>query len=387
MTDKIIITAAKVEFDMNENKDVIKVLAVADPAVRAYTDTRLNLLGEFPYPVQFDVFPWDVYYKTMCDVFEGKEYYDVIMAAGHLWKRELVQNNNIVPINFNRNEIAESIGNEMYYNGNAYLSPSFCDGHMILFSKSIFEKENIHFSGMIIKPQEYIDAAEKLHKAGYTIPMKAAKSEIFTDALVFMRMYGKDVYDSETHEIQCDSEEVISGLEKYLSLREYAFENTYTFGNDEVAKALRDGTSPLGVTWSGQMGVVLDSGCKCRDDFGFATFDTAWNVTWSFAVTEKSTQKEKADRLLEFLRSRNVDKKAGAVSGAPVRVFNYISGMKDYPWYDCQLKMIQNAKPLPDIKNAGDKNACLYDEIYNAFIGRKMAAQAMKDAAAAIRNL
>ncbi len=372
---------------MNTNNNVLKVLAVDDPAVRAYTDPALDLMKDFPYPVQFDVYPWDVYYKTMCDVFEGKASYDVIMAAGHLWKRELAENNNIVPITFNRDNIPESIADEMYYNGKAYLSPSFCDGHMILFRKSIFEKENIKFSGQMISPDEYIDAAAKLYKSGYRIPMKAARSEIFTDAIVYMRMYGVDIYNSETHEIQCDSDEVIKGLEKYLSLKKYSFENTYKFGNDEVANVLRDGISPMGVTWSGQMGYLLDSRCRCKNDFGFATFSTAWNVTWSFAVTQASTQKEKADKFLEFLRSENVDKNAGAVSGAPVRKSNYISGMNEYPWYDCQMKMIDIANPLPDIKNAGDKNACLYDEIYNAFMGNKTAEQAMKDAAAAIRNL
>lgn len=372
---------------MNKNNEVLKVLAVADPAVGAYTDAKLDVMKDFPYPVKFDVFAWDVYYKTMCDVFDGKASYDVIMAAGHLWKRELVENNNIAPISFNRNEIAQKIGREMYYNSTAYLSPSFCDGHMILFRKSILEKEDIHFSGQVIKPEEYIDAVKKLGKAGYKIPMKAAKSEIFTDALVFMRMYGSDVYDHETHEVRCDTPEVIKGLEQYLSLREYSFENTYTFGNDEVAKVLRNGTSPLGVTWSGQMGCIMNLSDSCREDFGFATFSTAWNVTWSFAVTQNSPNKEKADRLLEYLRSRNVDRQAGIVSGAPVRVFNYISGMHEYPWYDCQLKMIESAVPLPDIKNAGDKNAVLYDEIYKAFIGKKSAAEAMRDAADAIRQM
>ncbi len=37
--------------------------------------------------------------------------------------------------------------------------------------------------------------------------------------------------------------------------------------------------------------------------------------------------------------------------------------MDKYPWYQCQLEMIKNAKPLPKMDSAGVKHGFLYKEL------------------------
>ena len=365
--------------------DALKVLAVADPAVMSYVD--LKLIDQYPDEVKMDVFPWADYYSTMLEVFEGKADYDVIMVAGHLWKRDFVEKGYLAPLSYEEEDILPVIAREMKYEGIQYLSPSFCDGHIIVYRKSILKAVLGKEFGDTVAPQEYAEAAQRLHQAGYRIAMKADESEIFTDALPFLRMGGTDVYDEKTGLIQCDREEVILGLKKYTELKSAAFSDTETYGNEAVAEKIRSKEAVMAVTWSGQMGTVINETCIDKDDLGYATFSTAWNVTWSFAVSSGTPRKKEAEELLRFLRSAEIDGRAGSVSGAPVRRGNYLPLMEKYPWYRCQLAMFDNAKLLPDLANAGEKNGVLYHQIALTFSGAKTSEEAMRDAMKQIKEL
>ena len=371
------------------NNTVIKVLTVADPAVAVYVDKKLNILKEFDEEVQFDVVPWAKYYATMMDVFAGKTYYDIIMVAGHLWMRDFIENGYISPIEFEDEDILPVITQEMKYNGKTYLSPSFFDGHMMVYRKSIVQNKVGRLFNNVITPEEYLESAKVIGSTDKisAVAMKAHQSEIFTDAIPFLRMGGKDVYDATTHKAICDNDSVIKGLESYCELKKYAIKGTETYGNDEIAQAIQKKKVAMAVTWSGQLGVVCNEDYVDYDDLGFATFNTAWSVTWSFAISSNSKNKEKANELLRFLRSEKVDALAGECSGAPVRKKSYIYGMKKYPWYACQLEMLENAKPLPNMKNAADKNGIFYEEIAKAFSKEKTPADAMADAQWKINNL
>ncbi|MGB4657595.1 MAG: extracellular solute-binding protein [Mobilitalea sp.] len=368
---------------------VIKVLAVADPAVAVYVDKRLNLLEQFSEEVQFDVVPWAEYYETMLKVFDGRADYDVIMIAGHLWMSDFVNKGYLEPIEFEEEDILPVIAQEMKYKNKNYLSPSFCDGHMIVYRKSILEKKIGKIFNNVISAEEYFRTAAKIgcNKEMTAVAMKAHPSEIFTDAIPFLRMGGQEVYDPNTLEAICDNPGVINGLERYCELRKYAALDTDTFGNEQIAQVIQMKKSAMAVTWSGQIGAIYNEKCLEQNDLGFATFDTAWNVTWSFAISANSKNKEKANELLRFLRSPRIDKIAGACSGAPVRKQSYNEGMEQYPWYACQLQMIEKAKPIPNIKSAGSKNSILYDEITMAFAGKKSSAKAMKDAQQRINRM
>ena len=368
------------------NKE-LKVLAVGDPAVAAYTDERFGVLEGYKDPVRFDVVPWNQYYNKMMDSFSGKEDYDIVMVAGHLWKYDFVQKGYIQSFEYDKADILPNIAAETEINGKTYLSPSFFDGHMIVYRKSVIREIFGKEFEDVITPAEYIDAAFKIHE--YTgkpsVAMKADVSEILTDALPFMRMNGKDVYDKDSCEVTCTLPEVVDGLIEYCNLKKCAIEGTDNFGNEEIVDAIKTNKVPMAITWSGQLGYIYDDKCVDKDDLGFATLSTAWNVAWSFAINSKTSIKDRAEKFLEYLRSDKNDKIAGKVSGSPVIETNYHDDEKKYPWYKAQLKMVANAVTFPNMENAGDKNSVLYNEITEAFAGRKTPLQAMKDAETAIR--
>ncbi|WP_036931875.1 extracellular solute-binding protein [Proteocatella sphenisci] len=363
----------------------IKILAVQDPAVSVYVDSKLDVLKKFPkkdVEVEFDIISWDEYFDTMMKSFQGSADYDIVMIAGHLWLRDFAEKGYLQEINYDFEDILPVIAKEMQYKEKTYLSPSFCDGHMIVYRKSAVKQATGKLPGEIMTADEFLDIAEKLHKAGYQRPvaLKAAQSEILLDALPYLRSGGKDLYIQTETGIKCNISELENELEKYVSLKKFAPEGTNAYGNDDIKEMLSDKKIVMATTWSGQLGVVMKD-CKEKEDMGFATFDTAWNVTWSFAITSVSKNKEDAQALLEYLRSPEIDALAGECSGAPVRKCNYISGADRYPWYKVQLKMIEEyAKPFPAVPEAGEMNGVLYDAIYSAFTGEKSIKQVLSEA-------
>jgi len=197
-------------------------------------------------------------------------------------------------------------------------------------------------------------------------------------------MYGGDAFDSEGNPV-CGDEKAIRGLQSYCECKSYALEGTEHFANEEIADAIRMKKAVMAVTWSGQLGAVWENGCLEPEDIGFSTFSTAWNVTWSFAICSESRKREAANDFLRYLRSSVVDCKTGRVSGAPVRESSYQKG--NAPWFPVQKMMIESARPLPHINRSGDKNAILYQKIYQAFTGELSAREAMESAEREIADI
>ncbi|MDF2878373.1 MAG: extracellular solute-binding protein family 1 [Clostridia bacterium] len=365
--------------------DTLSILAVLDPAVEVYIDKTYNILGQFEdkeTQIIFDIVPWENYFSTMMKAFLGNEKYDIVMIAGHLWLADFVAKEYLAPIKYDFEDILPVIRKEMQYEGTTYLSPSFCDGHMLVYRKSVLKKVLGKLPRDIINVDELIEMASKLKEAGISdiLALKAHPSEIFLDALPYLRGKGLDIYSEEKNHVVCNIDKMAEGLEKYLSLRTFAPQDTHTYGNEEIGKIIKEGKAAMAVTWSGQLGVILKE-CLHKDDLGFATFDTAWNVTWSFGVTKASPNKAKAEAFLKYLRSKEVDWLVGEYSGAPVRKVNYIKGYRKFPWYRAQVKMIEDyAEPFINILNAGEKNNILYEEIFNTFINKKDVYTALLDA-------
>ncbi len=375
-----------------DEKIILKVLAVNDPAVEVYVDKKYGILDKYAddsVSVEFDIIPWEKYSGTMLKTFNGEIPYDIIMVAGHLWLADIVQKEYLEPIYYDFEDILPVISEEMRYQGTTYLSPSFCDGHMIIYQKSILKSVLGKLPEPVISVDEFIDITQKLGKSGLSAPiaLKAHPSEIFLDALPYLRSTGLDVYQFEDGRVICNIGSMETGLAKYLKLKAYAPADTNTFGNDEIRDILSQKKAAMAVTWSGQLGVVNREFEKV-EDLGFSTFDTAWNVTWSFGIAKTSRNKEKAMEFLNYLRSKQVDNLVGTYCGAPVRKSNYIEGRVRQPWYKVQLEMIEkHARPFAGIVQAQLKNNILYEEIYRAFIGEKQAACALGDAESRIKAL
>ena len=359
----------------------IRILAVADPAVQGYVKGKV--LAEYPGETQLDILPWSSYYPAMIDALEGRLDYDIVMVAGHLWLKELVDAGYLAEFSGLATGFLPGLENDLYYKGKPYLAPSFFDGHILVYRKNAVGGN----WPVRLTPAEYIERLQRLYEAGKRdfLAIKAHPSEIFTDALPFLRMYGKDVYD-EKGRVQCDSSEVVAGLATYCGLRKYAPEDTGNYGNEEILKKMQKGKAAVAVTWSGQMGILCNEGCYQSEDLGFSVLTTSWNTVWSFGINKRSRQIPACCDFLTYLCSEAVELRVSEVSGTPLHEKFYVQ-QPLYPWSQCLQEMVRLARPLPYMENASAKNAVFYRNIAEAFVGRVSPAEAMAAAKAEIMTL
>lgn len=370
----------------------LKVLAVADPAIYAYTDSKYTVIDQFNKEyraeVEFSIIPWNEYYDTMMQTFEGKYDFDIVMVAGHLWLKDFVNKGYIAEVklpdseDYDYQDFLPVIAEEMRIGQKTYLYPSFCDGHILLYRKSIVEEIMGESIPQTVDTDTILSIASKCNGVNGMkgIALKAHESEIFLDFLPYLRNEGVDAFDKVSHEPTFNNENGRQALEKYLSLKSFAPKDTYRYGNDEVREAFQQKKTILAVTWGGQLGVVLSDRCQELEDIGFAAIKSSWNVTWSFAVSSKSKKQELANTFLTYLTSKEVDRIIGGFAGAPVRKSTYEADSAKYNWYNTHLKLLEYAKPLPMMDNAGVKMAPLYEHIYNAFTGKEDVVKALEEA-------
>lgn len=360
--------------------NTIRVLAVNDPAVHVYVDPNYQILKGFmeqhQVQVEFDIVDFDQYYPALMEVFTQQRQADIVMVAGHFWLADFVSQGFLKPLNYpldkfyHRQDILPVIAKEMQVNGVDYLYPSFCDGHVICYRKSLVEKVLNHPLEEVITTTEYLNYLAQMAKDPEFkgIAYRASAPEIFLDALPFMRQHGIEVFD-QAGNFHYDVQRMKAALEDYLTLKKYANQDMSVYGNEEVAADIRNNMVSLGVSWGGQLGVILNDECVDPDDIGFSTFKTAWNVTWSFGLVNQ-TNHPLSENLLQYLSSSEVDRIVGAYAGSPVRKSTYEKDLNRYPWYGMHLKLIEDyAQPLPSIKNAGNLLGIFYQRIYQAYVG------------------
>lgn len=373
--------------------DLLKVLAVGDPAVYAYADPRFAIVDKFNKEngtqVEFQIVPFTEYYPMMEKSLSKTHEFDIVMVAGHLWVKDFVEKGYLAPIAPSQDEyydfedILPVILDELKIEGVPYLYPSFCDGHILLYRKSLVESVLEESLPESVDTDTIIKLAEELngYKGMSGIALKAHPSEIFLDFLPYLRQEGVDAYDPDTHLPTFANDRGFIALEKYCRLRQCAPSNTNTFGNDEVREEFQQKRVAMAVTWGGQLGFVYDDRCKDKEDVGFAALKTAWNVTWSFAIDKYSANQELANKFLQYLTSKDIDRIVGGYAGSPVRKSTYELDSEKYPWYSVHLQLIERfATPLPKISSAGARNDVLYNHVYKALTGEESPEDALKNA-------
>ncbi|MBS3990917.1 MAG: extracellular solute-binding protein [Erysipelothrix sp.] len=372
----------------------LTVLAVRDPAINVYVDSKFQLLQKFydayNIEVDFQIIEWDQYYPSLMEVFEGKRKADIVMVAGHFWLRDFVNKGFLAPVNYPNSaeyfqeDILPVIADEMRIDGQTYLYPSFCDGHIICYRKSFVTNALGQQIPQVITTDQYLEILStcSTHPDFKGISFRGSSSEIFLDALPFMRNRGIEVFDSFGN-IHYDVTKMVNALNDYLTLKSYTRKEVSTYGNDEVAKDIKENLVSFGVTWGGQLGVILDDDCIDKEDIEFATFNTAWNVTWSFGVVNLSSQKQMCETFLAYITSQEVDRIVGSYAGSPVRRSTYMLDQSLYPWYPMHLELINTyGKPLPSVYDAGTLLGVFYRRIHQALIQEL----SIEDASIAIDN-
>lgn len=341
----------------------IDVLAVGDPAVEVYDDPEYGFLEEFQktnnIEVNFDIVSFSKYYDRLMESFQ-KYKYDVVMVAGHLWLKEFVEKGYLAELKlkeakaYNYLDIVAEIREELELDGKKYLLPSFSDGHVLVYRKSDKTK-NI---GEKISIKELISVVKSFDPSANPIALKADASEIFLDLLPYFRDKGLEPF-SETGEFLLNNKSGIEAFNNYLTLKKYCNKSVVNYGNEEVKNAIKKKKSELAVTWSGQLGTVMDKDCFEKDSLDFAYLETPWKTTWSFALNNLSQKKEAAEEFMYYITSQKVDRVVGEHCGNPTRLSNFEADGEKFRWYKVVLAMLTNSKNLPDLKDAGSLiNSC-----------------------------
>ncbi|PKM49912.1 MAG: sugar ABC transporter substrate-binding protein [Firmicutes bacterium HGW-Firmicutes-7] len=350
----------------------INVLAVGDPATYVYKDSNNKFLQKFEEMtgicVQFDIVKWADYYTTLLNSFQTYKY-DIVMIAGHLWLKEFVDQGYLLKLkgqfkeNYQYEDILLSIRSEMELEGNLYLLPSFCDGHILVYRKSELKNK----LSEVVSIDQLIKIVENNSCGQENIfVLKAHPSEIFLDFLPYLRSEGVDAFDEEGN-TNINTKAGYLALKKYINMKQYCDKHVSEFGNEEVLDALQKKKCILGVSWGGQLGQIMNDQCMEPEDLGFAALETSWNVTWSFGINHLCKNQEQAALFLEFITSQAVDQVVGAYCGNPTRLSSFIAGKDIYRWYPVLLKMLTNAKPLPNLSNTGQRIGILTEQITKAF--------------------
>ena len=361
----------------------IDVLAVGDPAVEVYDDPKFGFLEEYQKTnnteVNFEIVSFNKYYARLMESFQ-KYNYDVVMVAGHLWLKEFVEKGYLAELNFdpdpnyNYLDIVAEIREELELDGRRYLLPSFSDGHILVYRKSAKTK-NI---GEKITIKELIAVVKSFEQSSNPFVLKADASEIFLDLLPYFRARSLEPF-SETGEFLLNKQSGRAALNDYLDLKNYCQKNVINFGNQEVKEAIQKREVELAVTWSGQLGTVMDKNCLEKESLDFAYLEQPWKTTWSFALNNLSQKKEAAAEFMYYITSQKVDRAVGAHCGNPTRLSNFEADAEKFHWYKVVLKMLTNSKSLPDLKNAGSLISSCSGEFHRALTGKISAEEALNN--------
>jgi multiple sugar transport system substrate-binding protein len=151
------------------------------------------------------------------------------------------------------------------------------------------------------------------------------------------------------------------------------------FGNQEVKNAIQKKESQLAVSWSGQLGEIMNEDCLERDYLDFAYLEQPWKTTWSFALNNLSQKKEAAEEFMYFITSQKVDRAVGAHSGNPTRLSNFEKDMEKFPWYKVVLSMLTNSKNISLLNNTGSLINICSAEFHQALKGKISAEEALNN--------
>lgn len=331
--------------------------------------------------INFNIVSWSEYYSTLLKSVQEYQY-DIIMVAGHLWLREFVEKGYLLklsdsfPEDYDYPDILPSIRSEIELEGNHYLLPSFCDGHILLYRSSQLNEE----LDEVVSIEKLIQAVKtNTTDDKDTFILKAHPSEIFLDFLPYLRNEGTDAFDDQGLPL-FNTSAGYAALQKYQDLKKYCAKNVSDFGNKEVLDVIQRDQCKLGVSWGGQIGRIMNGLCLNPDDIGFAALETSFNTTWSFGLNHLCQDQQSAADFLQYITSKEVDKAVGAFCGNPTRRSSFLADQAKYRWYPVVLSMFERAKPLPHLPNTGQLIGIVTEEIVKSFQGEISPKEALERA-------
>jgi multiple sugar transport system substrate-binding protein len=372
----------------------IRILAPNDPALAAYQEA---IEVNNPDDLVLDIVPFAEYRERLDETLNAENApYEVVFVPGHIWIPELAHAKKLQPLD----DLLEALPNavsdyqpdsllplardETRYNDEQYMLPLFSDGHILFYNPNLAPIDTA-----VIPANRICEMIGSVIPApnGHRIALKAHPAEIFLDFLPYLLEVTGGILD-EHQQPTFNTPAGIQTLENYAALAQYAPPETHRYGNQEIADALVTGSVAMAATWGGQAAPIYNAAGSIVDHtYRTAVFRAPWNATWGAAIPSslpKSTQKSTLAALLR-LNNPVMDTLVLKHAGSPIRSTSYSdAAMGQYPWLAAQHLMLETAILLPKLPQIGSVLGALYDNVYQAFRGKKEPSAAMADAEAAV---
>ncbi len=357
-----------------------RILGPADPALKVLDDA---LQRHSEWKTTLSIVPWPEYRDRLLTVLEAPQApFQAVFVPGHVWLPELAAAGLLYPIDFaplpeelvriyNFADIVPSVARECHYAGQLWMIPWFTDGHIFFYR---VDKVPLSSDDEIptVSPQDIRRLAVEVHDSPrmYALALKAHPSEIFLDWLPFLWAEGGDVLTERGPAFA--GETGVKALEMYCSLREFCPLDTHTYGNAEIAQALKSGAVAMATTWGGQAAIVLAPENPYRDLFRFALYPTPWNATWGIALPANQPREDRRiiTEILLQVAGAAQDRLVTCVAGSPVRVSSYTAEeVARHQWSHAQYEMLQRCRRLPCHPALGRILSVLSKAVHTAFVG------------------
>lgn len=350
------------------------------------------------------IVPWAEYRARLMETLTAPTApYQAVCLPGHIWIPELAAAGHIAPFDpiFDRlpelvsgyqpDEILPTVARECRYAGSQYMLPLFTDGHLVFYRSdevAVPATEGVP----LISPTAFAGLAAGAHRPGgrFGLALKADASEILLDWLPYLWAEGGDILDESGRPAFAGAAGV-RALEAYCALRQYCPPDTHTYGNNEIAAAIKQGQVALATSWGGQAAAIMTAPDAIHpESYRVATYPQPWNATWGVALPANQTPTVKEGVLSVLLQAAGpeTDRAVTRVAGSPVRESSYVpSELERYPWLAAQYEMLKRAKTLPIHPKVGAFLGALYVAVHDAFVGKATAQEALTAAESTVREV
>lgn len=372
----------------------IRIIGPNDPALDVLQD---SLASQPELDAELEIIPWPEYRDRLLATLGADTAPDqAVFVPGHIWLPEFAAGGMVAALddlfddvasavksNYNFDDIISGVVAESMYANKQYLLPFFSDGHILYYRSDLVQLDTS--AGVpVVSTKDVAELARSAHNPPqvYGLALKADGSEIFTDFLPYLWEAGGAIFD-EAGQPVIDSDINVDALELYCSLRDLCPPQTDSYGNGEIADALRKGEAALIATWGGQSGpIFVDENNPWREVYKAAAFPNPWNATWGVAIPsnqDRGTQVAAVELMLSLFNPAT-DAALIEAAGSPVRKSSYTeAALKQYSWLAAQREMLDSAILLPTKPELGLFLGDLYGAVHQAFTGKVTPREALKE--------
>lgn len=368
-------------------------------------------IQQFPYANYFD--------QLMLNFTSGRIDFDVPYIS-MLWYPALAKAGYIYPINklpgYENLNLKDISGiDNAWQDGNLYFIPYMNELGGIVYRKDLFEdpKEKKAFKekyGYELTPpqtlEQYRDIAEFFYRPPqlYGVTLMGQRS-IFLATHFMQRLWahGGDLLDSNMKPI-FNSNEGIQALKEVKEMFKYANPADKTYVFQDALTEFTQGRSAMAEVWTTAMLYVDDpETSKVVGKASFVGFPRPaalqgkklpmLYISWGFAVSSASKNKEAALEWIKFVTDKQNEIKAAPYGNIPAR-FSSINDptlRQKFPWLESFSKAMSNCIPTPMVPLIPEGNSIVSNYIAPAvsdyLSGAKTAEQALNDAANGVYQL